>query len=92
MICLHQTDTLPNASTLDWNLALSFISNEQLLIIDTTKENLYLITMDQMHSSIDYKNFSDSCYPVNACVIMNNDHRQLIFKMDRPNLLRFFQI
>lgn len=92
MTCLHQTGILPNASTIDWNLALSFISNEQLLVIDTTKENTYLVTVEQMNSSIEYGHFSNSCYPVNACVIMNNGYRQLILKMDRPNMLKFFQV
>lgn len=92
MTCLHQTNTLPNASTIDWNLALSFLSNEQLLVIDTTQENTYLITVEQMNSSIEYQHFPTRCYPVNACVIMNNGYRQLILKMDRPNMLKFFQI
>ncbi|UJR28777.1 hypothetical protein I4U23_010003 [Adineta vaga] len=77
MNCLHQTNILPNASTMDWNLLLSFISNQQILIMDATTENIYLITMDQNSSSIEQKQYSDSDYPVNACTITNNSGNRL---------------
>jgi hypothetical protein len=92
MNCLHQTDILPHASTIDWDLVFSFISDQQLLIMDTTTENIYLITIDQNNSSIEYQQFSNSDYPVNACRIMNNGYSQLILKMVKPNMLKFFQI
>jgi len=92
MNCLHQTDILPNASTIDWDLVFSFISDQQLLIMDATTENIYLITIDQNISSIEYKQFSNSDYPVNACTITNNGYSQLILKMVKPNMLKFFQI
>ena len=92
MNCLHQTDTLSNASTIDWNLFLSFITNQQLLVMDGTTGNIYLITVEQNVSSIEQKQYSDSEYPVNACVITNDSYSQLIFKMVKPNMLKFFQI
>jgi hypothetical protein len=92
MNCLHQTDILPNASTIDWDLVFSFISDQQLLIMDATTENIYLITINQNTSSIEYKQFSDSNCPVNACMITNNGYSQLILKMVKPNMLKFFQI
>jgi hypothetical protein len=92
MNCLHQTDILPNASTIDWDLVFSFISDQQLLIMDATTENIYLITIDQNISSIEYKQFSNSDYPVNACMITNNGYSQLILKMLKPNMLKIFQI
>jgi hypothetical protein len=92
MICLHQTEILTNASTIDWNLIFSFISDQQLLIMDATTENIYLITMDENMSSIEHKQFSNSDYPVNASMITNNGYRQLILKMVKPNMLKFFQI
>ena len=92
MTCLHQTDIFPNASTIDWNLTLSFISDQQLLIMDATTEHIYLITIDQNNSSMEYRHFSDSDYPVNACMITNNGYSQLILRMVKPNMLKFFQI
>ncbi|CAF3933582.1 unnamed protein product [Adineta steineri] len=92
MNCLHQTDTLPNASTIDWNLVFSFISFQQLLIMDATTEQIYLITIDQNTSTIEHKQFTDSDYPVNACIITNNGYSQLILKMVKPNMLKVFQI
>ncbi|CAF3485485.1 unnamed protein product [Rotaria sp. Silwood1] len=92
MNCLHQTNMLMNASTIDWNLIFSFISNQQLIIMDATTEHIYLITIDQNNSSIEYKQFSNSDYPVNACMITNNGYSQLILKMVKPNMLKFFQI
>ena len=92
MDCVHQTDILPNASTMDWNLVFSFISNQQLLIMDTTTENIYLITITENTSTIESKQFINSDYPANACTITNNGYSQLILKMAKPNMLRFFQI
>ena len=92
MNCLHQTDILPNASTMDWNLVFSFISDQQLLIMDATTDNLYLITIDQTISTVEHKQFSNSSYPVNASTITHNGHCQLILKMVKPNMLKFFQI
>ncbi len=92
MNCLHQTDTFPNASTIDWNLTLSFISDQQLLIMDATTEHIYLITIDRTNSSMEYRHFSDSDYPVNASMITNNGYSQLILRMVKPNMLKFFQI
>mgnify|MGYP001103807622 FL=1 len=92
MRCLHQTDILPDASTIDWNLIFSFLSDQQIVILDATKENIYSIQFNENHSSIEYKNCSNSDYPVNACVINSNGHSQLILKMVRPNMLKFFQL
>ena len=92
MNCLHQTDILPNASTIDWNLAFSFISHQQLLIMDATTQHIYLIKVDQTHSSIEYKHSSNSDCAVNACVITNHGYSQLVLRTVRPNMLKFFQI
>lgn len=92
MRCLHQTDMLPDASTIDWNLMFSFLSDQQIVILDATKENIYSIQFDRNHSSIEYKNCSNSDYPVNACIINSNGYSQLILKMARPNMLKFFQL
>jgi hypothetical protein len=92
MNCLHQTEILPNASTMDWNIVFSFISDQQLLIMDATTEYIYLITIVQNISSIEYKQFSNSDCPVNACRVANNGYSQLILKMTKPNMIRFFQI
>lgn len=92
MNCLHQTNILPDASTIDWNLMLSFLSDQQLLIMDSTTENIYLITFNQNNSSIEYKQCANIDYPVNACRITHNGFSQLIFKMVKPNMLKFFQI
>lgn len=89
---LHQTDILPDASTIDWNLIFSFLSDQQMIILDATKENIYSIQFNENCSSIEYKNCSNSDYPVNACVINSNGHSQLILKMVRPNMLKFFQL
>ncbi|CAF2493345.1 unnamed protein product [Rotaria sp. Silwood2] len=92
MNCLHQTNMLMNASTIDWNLIFSFISDQQLIIMDATTENIYLVTVDQNISSIEYKQFSNSDYVVNACTITKNGYSQLILKMVKPNMIKFFQI
>lgn len=92
MNCLHQTNILPNASTIDWNLTLSFISDQQLIIMDTTTQTVYLIMIDQNVSTIDYKQFLNSDFPINACRIASDDKSPLIVKMVRPNMLKFFQI
>jgi hypothetical protein len=92
MNCLHQTTTLNDASTIDWNLVFSFLTDHQLLIMDATTENIYLITIDTNNSSIEYKQYSNCDYPVNACTISNNGYSQLILKMAKPNMLKFFQI
>ncbi|CAF0938522.1 unnamed protein product [Rotaria sordida] len=89
---LHQTNMLMNASTIDWNLIFSFISDQQLIIMDATTENIYLITIDQNTSSTECKQFSNSECPVNACVITSNGYSQLILKVVKPNMLKFFQI
>ncbi|CAF0896159.1 unnamed protein product, partial [Adineta steineri] len=65
---------------------------QQLLIMDATTEQIYLITIDQNTSTIEHKQFTDSDYPVNACIITNNGYSQLILKMVKPNMLKFFQI
>lgn len=92
MNCLHQTDILPNASTIDWSIMFSFISDQQLLIMDATTENIYSIIFTENTSSIEYKQCLESHYPVNACMITHNGYSQLILKMVKPNMLKFFQI
>lgn len=89
---LHQTDMLVNASTIDWNLIFSFISDRQLITMDATNENIYLTTIDENTSFIEYKQISNTDYPVNACTITNNGYRQLILKMVKPNKLKFFEL
>ncbi|CAF3790548.1 unnamed protein product [Rotaria magnacalcarata] len=63
---LHQTNMLPNASTIDWNLIFSFISDQQLIVMDTTTETIYLITINECTSTINYQQYSNSDYPANA--------------------------
>ncbi|CAF3536192.1 unnamed protein product [Rotaria socialis] len=89
---LQQTNMLPNASTIDWSLIFSFISDQQLIVMDTTTETIYLITINESTSTINYQQYSNSDYPANACRITNNDCSQLILKMVKPNMLKFFQI
>ena len=91
MICLHQTAILDGASTIDWNLLLSFINDRQLLIIDSSTKNTYLITIDNDKSLIQRKTFTNSDYPINACTTIHNNG-QLILKMVKPTMLKFVQI
>jgi hypothetical protein len=83
---------LNDASTFDWNLVFCYITDQQMLVMDATTTNSYLITIDEKSSSIECRNFSHVDYPVNACTVAKNGFSQLVLRMARPNQLKFCQI
>ena len=78
---------------MDWNLVLSFITDRQLLIMDSTTDHIYLINIDDTSSTVESKACAEIEYPVNACTITGHGScSQLVLKMIKPNSLKFCQI